>query len=235
MNAILINDTFNKFLQINPQLVCSQVIPLRKEETNILKEQLKMVSKNIEKEFPYFNKRLDSLVNDLFVNTSGSLGVNPFTFGEVLEILSTLNNIYNIDRWSLIHHKISDVSKPLYLNGHYADATLKAFVAINQRMKKIYKMQCPHEKELDGVTLMNTMFSDKDPIIEICSRDTETDKNIHMGTRFMLAGAMSALRNPQAHEIRDLSPDDAMRQLMFASMLMFKIDEAVTYSNIQEQ
>lgn len=32
-----------------------------------------------------------------------------------------------------------------------------------------------------------------------------------------------------------LSPDDAMRQLMFASMLMFKIDEAVKYSNIQEQ
>lgn len=110
-------------------------------------------------------------------------------------------NITELDFWSLIHHKISDVSKPLYLDGHYAEAALKAFVAINQRMKEIHKIQSPQGKELDGVTLMNTMFSDKDPIIEICDRDTETGKNIHMGTRFMLAGAMSALRNPQAHEI----------------------------------
>lgn len=50
----------------------------------------------------------------------------------------------------------------------------------------------------------------------------------------MLSGAMSALRNPKAHANIKLSADDAMRQLMFASMLMYKIDEAVTYSNIQE-
>lgn len=235
MNTILINDTFNKIIQIKPQLVCSQTTPLHSKETAATKEQLKMVSKNIEKEFPYFSKRIDSLIDILFIGSNDSFGVDPFVFGEILEILSTLNNIHSFDYWSLIHPRISMVSKSLYLDGHFADASLKAFVAINQRMKEIHKIQCPQEDELDGVALMNTMFSDKNPKIEICSRDTETGKNIHMGTRFMLACAMSALRNPQAREIIKLSPDDAMRRLMFASMLMFKINEAVEYSNIQEK
>ena len=50
----------------------------------------------------------------------------------------------------------------------------------------------------------------------------------------MLSGAMSALRNPKAHANITISADESMRQLVFASMLMYKIDEAVRYSNIQE-
>lgn len=51
----------------------------------------------------------------------------------------------------------------------------------------------------------------------------------------MLAGAMSALRNPKAHANITITKDDAMRRLMFASMLMYKIDEAIDYSKIQER
>ena len=42
----------------------------------------------------------------------------------------------------------------------------------------------------------------------------------------MTAGAMSALRNPKAHS-NDvvLTAEEAMRRLMFASMLMYKLDE----------
>ena len=50
----------------------------------------------------------------------------------------------------------------------------------------------------------------------------------------MLAGAMSALRNPKAHANIEVEKGDAMRRLMFASMLMYKIDEAVIYSGIRE-
>lgn len=50
----------------------------------------------------------------------------------------------------------------------------------------------------------------------------------------MLAGAMSALRNPKAHANIQIERDDAMRCLIFASMLMYKIDEAVLYSKIIE-
>lgn len=50
----------------------------------------------------------------------------------------------------------------------------------------------------------------------------------------MLAGAMSALRNPKAHANITIDREDAMRRLIFASMLMYKIDEAVCYSKIVE-
>jgi hypothetical protein len=48
---------------------------------------------------------------------------------------------------------------------------------------------------------------------------------------------MSALRNPKAHANITITntKDDAMRRLMFASMLMYKIDEAIDYSEIQER
>jgi hypothetical protein len=51
---------------------------------------------------------------------------------------------------------------------------------------------------------------------------------------FMLQGAMAALRNPKAHENIALNKDEAFRRLMFASMLMYKIDEGVAYSQIEE-
>ena len=44
-----------------------------------------------------------------------------------------------------------------------------------------------------------------------------------------------ALRNPKAHANITITKDDAMRRLMFASMLMYKIDEAIDYSKIQER
>lgn len=50
----------------------------------------------------------------------------------------------------------------------------------------------------------------------------------------MLAGALSALRNPRVHANVSISAEEAMRELMFASMLMYKIDEAVLYSKISE-
>ena len=63
---------------------------------------------------------------------------------------------------------------------------------------------------------------------------TPNGNNTQKGFMEMLAGAMSALRNPKAHANITINQDDAMRRLMFASMLMYKIDEAVLYSKIIE-
>ncbi len=194
-----------------------------------------MVSINIEKEFPYFSKRINSLIDGLFIGSNDSFGVDPFVFGEVLEILSTLNNIHIFDYWSLVHPKISEVSKSLYLDGYYANAAEDAFIEINSRVKELFKIITQNDKVPDGDTAMTTVFSTNNPLVEFCDNSTETGKNVQKGFMQMLAGAMSALRNPKAHENIKLSADDAMRRLMFASMLMFKIDEAVEYSNIQEK
>ena len=51
----------------------------------------------------------------------------------------------------------------------------------------------------------------------------------------MFAGAMSALRNPKAHSNEEIiSAEEALRRLMFASTLMFALDEAVNINRINE-
>ena len=81
---------------------------------------------------------------------------------------------------------------------------------------------------------MNQVFSTDNPMLEFCDRSTDNGKDIQLGFKEMFSGSMSALRNPKAHENTQETPSDAMRQIVFASMLMYKIDEAVCYCNINE-
>ena len=51
----------------------------------------------------------------------------------------------------------------------------------------------------------------------------------------MLQGAISALRNPPCHDSEEIiTKEEALRRLMFASTLMYQIDEAAKYSNVTE-
>ena len=233
MNAILIQDTFSCLNQINSH-VSNAFVLFNPNEANIITEKIKLVSENIKKEFPYFSNRLNSLLNTLFQNDFNGLYMNSYVFGQIYEIFLALSNISTFDFWSLIHPRISEISKSLYLNGHYANAAEDAFIEINVRVKGLFKIINPNDKVPDGDGAMTTVFSPNNPLVEFCDISTDTGKNVQKGFMQMLAGAMSALRNPKAHENIKLSADDAMRRLMFASMLMFKIDEAVAYSNIQE-
>ena len=165
--------------------------------------------------------------------------INPVVFGQVIEILKSLqqaDNTKGMGVWDLIHPKIVAVSQKLFEDGHYANAAEDAFVEINDRVKKLFmKVNPTAPKVPDGYTAMNMVFSDNAPLVEFCDRSTETGSNIQKGYMQMLAGAMSALRNPKAHANITITKDDAMRRLMFASMLMYKIDEAIDYSKIQER
>lgn len=203
--------------------------------TNI-KNTIIRISEDIKNEYPYFGDELFRLKDMLFI---GFGTINPPIYGQVYAILKALQNDAKSsknDFWHYIHPLIIKSSKSLFLSGHYANAAEDAFIEINARVKKLYKKLRPESTEIpDGVDLMNKMFSDKTPIMEICDRKTDTGINIHNGTRFMLVGAISALRNPKAHSNdEELLPEEAMRRLMFASMLMFRIDEAVICSGIAE-
>ena len=49
----------------------------------------------------------------------------------------------------------------------------------------------------------------KEPVIEAADRSTQTGRDIHTGTRFLLAGAMATLRNPKSHENIELDHETA--------------------------
>ena len=116
----------------------------------------------------------------------------------------------------------------MYINGHYTNAAEDVFIELNSRAKEIYKKLSPDATSFsDGKDLMNKLFRSKTPLCPVCDTSTESGENYQQGFHFMTAGAMSALRNPKAHSNDEvLTAKEAMRRLMFASMLIYKLDEA---------
>lgn len=134
-----------------------------------------------------------------------------------------------------LHPKIDRVSNKLYLEGNYAEASENAFKEIASRVRKLFLIINPAQQPPSSdSTLMTTVFSVDNPMLHFCDTTNETGKNIQKGYMLILSGAMSSLRNPNAHANEKISKDDCSRQLIFASHLMYKIDEAVAYSKIHE-
>ena len=129
---------------------------------------------------------------------------------------------------------IISVSKNQFIDGYYAEAAENAFKEINSRVKKIYHIIDSTSSIPDGKDVMNKVFTPNNPMLELCDRSTDSGQNIQLGFKEMFSGSMSALRNPKAHENIQLTPSDAMRQIIFASMLMYKIDDGLAYSHVNE-
>ena len=109
--------------------------------------------------------------------------------------------------------------------GQYADAVESAFKELNHTVK--VKVKSRLDKELDGQKLMQHVFSLEKPILLVEDNlDTQTNRDTQQGYMMMFSGAMSAIRNPKAHENMTISKDDAIRKLLFASMLRYKLDSS---------
>ncbi|MCM1439946.1 MAG: TIGR02391 family protein [Roseburia sp.] len=208
-------------------------VPFYRNDIKSVENTIINLSSEVSKSDPYHSKKLFKIKDMLFVG----MFLEPIALGRLIEVLEYLWTNSNVnDMWKMMHHKIEKASKQLYLDGHYSNAAEDAFIEINARVKKLYARLEPNKPIPDGRDLMNKVFADGEKaMIEVCDRTNETGKNIHDGTRFLLAGAMAALRNPKAHS-NDvvICQNECIRRLMFASMLMFKIDEAVTYSNLTD-
>lgn len=130
--------------------------------------------------------------------------------------------------WHYIHPKITEITKDRFYNGKYADAIEAAFKEVNVRVKKIVKSI--NNKELDGATLMEQCFSKDNPLLKFEDNSTTDGQNIQLGYMKIFSGAMIGIRNPKAHSNQIIAREDAIRELHFASILMFKIDKAINYT-----
>ena len=128
--------------------------------------------------------------------------------------------------WSLIHPEIMRVAESRMDSGHYADAVEGAFKELNNAVKA--KTRQKLDRELDGQKLMQCVFSPEKPILLVeDDLESQTNKDTQQGYMMMFSGAMSAIRNPKAHENMEISKEDAIRKLMFASMLMYKLESSL--------
>lgn len=220
---------------------CDANLPFPPNVVINFREGITIVAQQISSISPPISKHLIDLKNTLFTEALypyQGFYINLVVYGQTLEVMDFVrgqilpaNQADNGGLCHLLHPDIQRVSEKLYRDGSYAEAACNAFIEINAHVKKLYQMLCPDDTNPpDGQTLMNKIFADKDPVIEAADRSTQTGKDIHMGIRFLFAGAMAALRNPKSHENKPIGKDDAMRRLIFASMLMFQLDEIVATS-----
>lgn len=203
-----------------------------------IKDNIQSIAADVKKDYPYISSRLETLRNELFLSLPPGYTLECVTIGQVVEILDYLlheSAAPDQDMWSLIHPRIINVSRELYLNGHWTNAATDAFVEINTRVKNIFKIVSPNVNVPDGVNAMTSVFSINRPLIKIGDLNDQICHDKQFGLMNMLQGAISALRNPPCHDKKEIiTKEEAMRRLMFASTLMHLIDEAVAYSGIVE-
>jgi len=118
-----------------------------------------------------------------------------------------------------VHPSIAKVSIKLFDNAHYSQATFEAFKFLDTHIKKLSGIN------ESGFKLMMAAFAEGNPKIVLNEMLTSTDHDEQSGFRFILAGAMSAIRNPRAHEVVTDPVHLCLDHLSLASVLLRRIEE----------
>ncbi len=135
------------------------------------------------------------------------------------EKLESASNSHPFDERA-IHEKLPPKVRKLFDDTHYAESTFEAYKFIDRKIAQISGI-----KET-GYKLMMAALADTGPV-SINARQTESEKDEQRGYQFILAGAMSALRNPRGHEFDYFDQvETCLDHLSLASMLIRKIEEA---------
>lgn len=145
------------------------------------------------------------------------------------KILSRNNEAF----WEYIHPLLVDLVFDKFYSKQYADCVETAFKEINSRLKKICIQLGYPEK--DGSDLMNFIFSANNPILKFEDTSYSSGHSVQQGYMQIFAGAMIGIRNPKAHCNMRILKDEAIKRLVFASLLMDKIDEALKFTKVAEK
>ena len=124
------------------------------------------------------------------------------------------------------HSKVIKHCQVLFLQGNYFHAVFEACKVYNKLVG---------EKALsskDGESLMMEVWGWQNGVLKVTACQTETDKNVQEGIKFLSAGLMRAMRNPTAHEPAlywPINKEDCLDMLNFVSFLLRQLDKAVYY------
>ena len=135
----------------------------------------------------------------------------------------------------LLHPIVYKTSYKKFKDRYYADAVEAAIKEINVRIKNLYKKY--KGKELDGSDLFANAFNgDKEKALLIAGNNLESqsEKDEQEGFRFLFMGLWKGIRNPKAHANISMSKEQAIERLIFASMLMNKLDECIRRAGLIE-
>ena len=124
------------------------------------------------------------------------------------------------------HPMVVRRSRRLFVDGHNKDAVRAAFQSVNNRVKRLSGLS------RDGQPLMAEAFREANPALQMTGLANQSEIDEHNGTRFMMMGAWTGMRNPRAHEDK-WEPDNdvaaVLDALSFAGLLHRFLDRCEAY------
>lgn len=118
-----------------------------------------------------------------------------------------------------IHPKIAGVSKKLFDDGYYSQATFEAYKLVDKEVQKAASIS------ESGYKLMMKAFSESSPIIKLTNLSNTSEIDEQKGYMFIFSGSVMAIRNPRGHEygVKE-TPEQCLDHLSLASLLARKVD-----------
>jgi uncharacterized protein (TIGR02391 family) len=111
--------------------------------------------------------------------------------------------------------------RQLFVDTHYPQAVEEGFKYLNNLVKR------RTGNAADGAALMNTALSLKDPLLRLSTLKTQSQRDQQLGYMQILAGAMTGVRNPRAHEHAYLDePRNAIELLGLCNHLVRMVNGA---------
>jgi uncharacterized protein (TIGR02391 family) len=120
-----------------------------------------------------------------------------------------------------LHPRVADVTRELFLDGHHFEAVFAAAKALVNIVK-----ERSGRHDLDGATLMRTVFSKNSPILAFNDLSDQTDFDQQEGIMHLFEGAALGIRNPGGHAFPEGSEQRAIEYISLLSLLAYLVKEA---------
>lgn len=115
-------------------------------------------------------------------------------------------------------------TEKLFKDGHHARAVEEAYKFIDNAVKKKSNLQ---QSDFTGSKLMQRVFSSNNPILKLNEGITSSEQNEQSGYMQILAGCMTGIRNPRAHDSDwEDTEQRALQLLIFANHLIERVNMA---------
>jgi uncharacterized protein (TIGR02391 family) len=120
-----------------------------------------------------------------------------------------------------LHPRVAGACADLYRDKHYADAVLRASLALENFVK-----EKSGRYDLSGSTLMEQAFTPNGPALAFNALADQSDKDEQRGMMLLFQGTVFAFRNPRAHKLLEDSPEEALESIALISLLAKRLEQA---------
>lgn len=120
---------------------------------------------------------------------------------------------------ALLHPRVTQAALRHYLDHEHRVAILDAMLALTEMIRDKTGL------DDDGLKIAR-VFKYENPILAVNSLETQSDRDEQAGVHKLIMGAYEALRNPNAHDFRNISELESAQNLVLISCLMRWVESA---------